>query len=70
MLCQAVVDCVRASGCIQWSGQDNIQDCYCGMGVSGADCLGDNGTDGPCKSQFEAAAEAMPNFNAGDTYGG
>ena len=65
VLCQAVLDCVRTSGCLGWPGPDSgtTEACYCGQGVSGGDCLSGK-ANGPCMSQFEDAAEVSSPTNA------
>ena len=55
-LCQAVLDCVRLSGCYE---PDRFGDyrCYCGSSAGTADCLVDGKADGPCREAIENAAE-------------
>jgi hypothetical protein len=57
-LCKAVVDCVHRTGC---DVADNNFPCYCGVGVSGDDCVNPGVAHGPCKTEIEAASEStMP----------
>ena len=69
-LCKAVLSCVQnnADKCINWAfGQRGMGDpysCYCGMTTSDDDCLGGKAS-GPCKNEFEAAAEINSQQTAG-----
>jgi hypothetical protein len=59
-LCAAVVDCVHDTGCAEnANGLSTLDDCYCGKGVSSADCLAvRNAAKGPCKMEIENGAES------------
>ena len=62
-LCQAVLDCVRSTGCwTQISGGQVIHHasdyfCYCGSVAGTGDCFVDGKADGPCREVIENAAE-------------
>jgi hypothetical protein len=73
-LCGDVLGCIRRTACAATS----VRDCYCGMGVSEADCMGGQAS-GPCKSEIEGGAESSdpkvvvprlydPNFATGSAF--
>jgi hypothetical protein len=51
-LCLKVLQCARKTGC----AASDPEACYCGQGVSDVVCLGNPA--GPCRAEFEAAAES------------
>jgi hypothetical protein len=55
-LCQAVVSCVRRTGCETWGQNGAVQPCWCGQGVDDLQCLTGKAM-GPCKTEIEEAAE-------------
>ncbi|HVX94290.1 MAG TPA: hypothetical protein VHK47_05200, partial [Polyangia bacterium] len=55
-LCRDLIDCVHETKCDK---DDQVQ-CYCGAGVSSAQCLNpQNKPSGACQKQVEAAAESI-----------
>lgn len=57
-LCDALVTCMRETGCAYDPGAtgDTMPDCYCGPGVSTEDCIKGIGVSGVCQTEWEEAA--------------
>jgi hypothetical protein len=54
-LCQAVLACVRSTGC----DKRRAEDCYCGIGIDPVPCVSNGNPTGPCKTQIENGAESV-----------
>jgi cysteine-rich repeat protein len=65
-LCYEMAECIHHEAC--WDAVEGINPCYCGS-VQGASCL-TPATNGPCKSEIQAALETTASDqigNVGDT---
>jgi hypothetical protein len=57
VLCVSAAECARTTRC----AVSAVEDCFCGAGVDPLACL-TGGASGPCRAEFEAAAESTDAF--------